>query len=396
MNAAVIAANAAITAAAVAAAAEAENAAACQPTAATAAVLRARGAPYALEPVTLVAPGPGQVLVEIRACGICHTDVGVQNNEQGLPLPQVLGHEGAGVVLATGEGVTHVARGDHVVLSYASCGQCGNCSDDHPQYCSNFMALNYVGMLADGRVALEGPDGPVYGSFFGQSSFATHAIAYARNTVKIPDDMDFALAAPFGCGMQTGAGTVYNSLAPKEGQSLAVFGTGSVGLAALMAAVDSGCSPVIAVDKNQARLDLAMELGATHAILADAEQLTADLRSILPNGLDFIVDTTGYGPVIRAGTEALASRGQLAMLAVTPPGTEITLNPNILLGGRALRGAVEGDADPQIFIPQMIERHRAGRFPHDRLIGTYAFADINDAVADMRAGRVIKPVLVMG
>ena len=395
MNAGAIAANIAVIAATAAARTEAENAAACQPTAATAAVLRARGTPYALEAVTLAAPGPGQVLVEIRACGICHTDVGVQNYEQGLPLPQVLGHEGAGVVLAVGEGVTTVERGDHVVLSYASCGDCSNCADDHPQYCSQFMALNYGGVLSDGRVPMQGSDGAVYGGFFGQSSFATHAIAYASNTVKIPPDLDFALAAPFGCGMQTGAGTVYNSLAPRAGQSLAVFGTGSVGLAALMAAVDSGCSPVIAVDINQDRIDLAMQLGAGHGILSDPAHLAADLRAILPNGVDFIIDTTGIAAVIRAGTEALATRGQLAVLAVAPPGTEVSINPNLLLGGKSIRGAVEGDADPQTFIPALIERHRAGRFPHDRLVTTYPFSAINEAVADMRAGRVVKPVLVM-
>jgi aryl-alcohol dehydrogenase len=195
--------------------------------------------------------------------------------------------------------------------------------------------------------------------------------------------------------MQTGAGTVYNSLTPQAGQSLAVMGAGSVGLAALMAAADLGCTPLVAIDKNAGRLALASELGATHTLLADGRDLTAALREIVPTGIDFIVDTTGVGPVIRAGLEALASRGQLAMLAVTAPGTEITINPNILLGGRHLRGAVEGDADPQAFIPWLIERHRAGRFPHDRLITTYKFAAINEAIADMRAGKAIKPVLLM-
>ncbi len=365
-------------------------------TVATAAVLRARGTPYVLETVDLAEPGPGQLRVRIHACGICFTDVGVQNYEQGLPLPQVLGHEGAGIVEAVGSGVTGLAPGDHVVLSYASCGTCANCADHAPQYCGNFMLLNYAGRLDDGRPPMQGKDGPVFGAFFGQSSFATHAIAYQRNTVKVPDDLDLAVLAPFGCGMQTGAGTVYNSLAPKAGQSLAVFGTGSVGLAALMAAADLGCAPLIAVDRNAERLALAKELGATHTILADGRDLTAAIRAIVPLGVKFIVDTTGVGPVIRAGTEALASRGQLAMLAVTPPGTELTINPNILLAGRHLRGAVEGDADPQLFIPRLIERHRAGRFPHDRLVTTYPFGSINEAVADMKAGKVVKPVLLMG
>lgn len=365
------------------------------PTHATAAVLRTRGAPYALESVELVDPGPGQLRVRIHACGICFTDVGVQTYEQGLPLPQVLGHEGAGVVEAVGEGVTTVAPGDHVVLSYASCGHCSSCATAAPQYCASFMALNYAGSLADGRPPMQGRGGAIYGAFFGQSSFATHAIAYERNTVRVAANLDLAMLAPFGCGMQTGAGTVYNSLAPVRGQSLTVFGTGSVGMAALMAAADLGCRPLIAVDRNPDRLALAAELGATHTILAGDTDLAAAIRAIVPTGVDFIVDTTGVGAVIRAGTEALASRGQLAMLAVTPPGTELTINPNILLGGRALRGAVEGDADPRRFIPELIARHLAGRFPHDRLVTTYRFADINQAVADMKAGKVIKPVLLM-
>ncbi|PZN92857.1 MAG: alcohol dehydrogenase [Alphaproteobacteria bacterium] len=364
-------------------------------TIATAAVLRARGTPYALEQVDLAEPGAGQIRIRIHACGICFTDVGVQNYEQGLPLPQVLGHEGAGVVEAIGPGVTGVVPGDHVVLSYASCGHCARCTDAAPQYCQQFMALNYAGALPDGRAPMHGADGPIAAAFFGQSSFATHAIAYERNTVKVPADLPLAMLAPFGCGLQTGAGTVYNSLAPTAGQSLAVFGTGSVGLAALMAAADIGCTPLVAVDRNAARLDLARALGATHTILADGSDLTAAIRAILPDGIDHIVDTTGVGPVIRAGVEALASRGQLAMLAVTPPGTEITINPNMLLGGKALRGAVEGDADPQAFIPWLIARHRAGRFPHERLVTTYPFSAINEAVADMKAGKVIKPVLLM-
>lgn len=361
----------------------------------TAAVLRARGAPYSLENVTLAAPGPGQILIRIRACGICFTDIGVQTYEQGLPLPQVLGHEGAGEVIGVGAGVTTVVAGDHVVLSYASCGACSRCAAEAPQYCANFMALNYAGRLPDGRPPMQGADGPVFGAFFGQSSFATHAIAYERNTVKVDRDLGWDVLAPFGCGMQTGAGTVYNSLAPKKGASLAVFGTGSVGLAALMAAADLGCTPLIAVDRNAERLALAQELGATHSILADGRDLNAAIRAIVADGLNYIVDTTGVAAVVRAGTEALTARGQLAMLAVTQPGTELTINSNILLGGRALRGAVEGDADPRSFIPQMIARHRAGRFPHDRLITTYPFSAINQAVADMKAGKVIKPVLLM-
>ncbi|WP_197041872.1 NAD(P)-dependent alcohol dehydrogenase [Sandarakinorhabdus oryzae] len=365
------------------------------PTTTRAAVLRQRGAPFALETVTLADPGPGELLVKLAATGICFTDVGVQRYEQGTPLPHVLGHEGAGTVLSVGEGVTHVAPGDRVVLSYASCGTCPNCSHDHPQYCANFMALNYSGVLPDGRVPMHRGEEPVYGGFFGQSSFADHAIAYARNTVKLPDDVPFALAAPFGCGLQTGAGTAYNTLNVQAHHSFAVMGAGTVGLAALLAAVDRGCHTIVAIDRVAARLDLARQLGATHTILADGQDVMLALRAIIATGIDRIVDTTGASPVIRAGLEALASRGELAMLAVTAPGTEITFNPNTLLGGRSLRGAVEGDADPQVFIPWLIDRHRAGRFNHAPLVREYPLAAINEAIADMASGVAVKPVLVM-
>jgi aryl-alcohol dehydrogenase len=150
------------------------------PTSTRAAVLRQRGQPYSIETVELADPGPGQVLVKLAACGICFTDVGVQRYEQGTPLPQVLGHEGAGTVLAVGAGVTNVAAGDRVVLSYASCGACPSCSHDHPQYCANFMALNYAGVLPDGRVPMSQNGAPIYGGFFGQSSFADHAMRATR------------------------------------------------------------------------------------------------------------------------------------------------------------------------------------------------------------------------
>ncbi len=365
------------------------------PTSTRAAVLRQRGQPYSIETVELADPGPGQVLVKLAACGICFTDVGVQRYEQGTPLPQVLGHEGAGTVMAVGAGVTNVSAGDRVVLSYASCGACANCSHEHPQYCSNFMALNYAGVLPDGRVPFSQDGKPIYGGFFGQSSFADHAIAYARNTVKLADDVPFALAAPFGCGLQTGAGTAYNTLNVQPHHGFAVMGAGSVGLAALLAAVDRGCHTVIAVDRVAERLELAHRLGATHTILADGRDLMLALREIMTTGVDRIVDTTGASPVIRAGVEALASRGELAMLAVTAPGTEIAFNPNTLLGGRSLKGAVEGDADPQVFIPWLIDRHRAGRFNHAPLVTEYPLEAINEAVADMASGKAVKPVLVM-
>ncbi|OYW14363.1 MAG: hypothetical protein B7Z50_04580 [Sphingomonadales bacterium 12-62-5] len=337
------------------------------PTSTRAAVLRQRGQPYSIETVELADPGPGQVLVKLAACGICFTDVGVQRYEQGTPLPQVLGHEGAGTVLAVGEGVTTVAAGDRVVLSYASCGACPSCSHDHPQYCANFMALNYAGVLPDGRVPMSQNGAPIYGGFFGQSSFADHAIAYARNTVKLADDVSFALAAPFGCGLQTGAGTAYNTLNVQADQAFAVMGAGSVGLAALLAAVDRGCHTIIAVDRVAERLELARKLGATHMILADGRDLMLALREVVATGIDRIVDTTGASPVIRAGLEARRA------LQSRPAGDGISVGRDQRGRGRhgQRQGGEAGARDGLSYLPV----NCAGRFCRKALTPSTKSAD---------------------
>lgn len=360
----------------------------------TAAVLEARATPFVMRELALAEPGPGQIRVRIHAVGICHTDLSVADHEFGTPLPMVLGHEGAGIVEAVGPEVSSIAPGDRVVLSYAACRACAACDDGSPQYCSQFMALNWSGLLHDGRPPFEADGAPVFGAFFAQSSFATHALALATNAVKVDDRLSFALLAPLGCGMQTGAGTVLNTLRPATGQSLVVFGTGGVGLAALMAARSAGCAPLIAVDLDDGRLALARELGATDTLRGDVPDLAAAIRAIAPDGVDFTIDTTGAPEVIRVASDVLAARGTCALLAVTGA-MEASFVPGAMLGGRSIRGVIEGDADPHAFVPRMIAMHAAGDFPFDRLVKTYPFARINEAVADMRAGRTIKPVLLL-
>lgn len=203
----------------------------------TAALARESGGPFDVEKVELADVGPREVLVEIRGVGLCHTDIAARDGFFGLPYPMVLGHEGSGVVVEVGPDVRSVEPGDWVALSFASCGECKQCTDNRPAYCREFGARNYGGgVRADGSTAITQDGEAVVGDFFGQSSFATHALASERNVVKVDRDVPLELVGPLGCGIQTGAGAVLNSMNCAAGESILVLGTGPVGLAAVMAA----------------------------------------------------------------------------------------------------------------------------------------------------------------
>jgi len=229
-----------------------------------AAVLRKKGGPLKIESLELEGPRDDEVLVCIVASGICHTDIDLCDNWDSADTPVVLGHEGAGVVEQIGKLVKGVTRDDHVVLSYQSCGRCRQCRSGHPTVCERFWEANFGFERLDGSNAMHRSG--VRGHFFGQSSFASHALATKRNLVKVPKDLLLEMLAPLGCSMQTGAGTVMSSLEVSKGASIAIFGTGAVGLAAVMAARIVGANPIIGVDLKPKRLKLAFELGATHVI----------------------------------------------------------------------------------------------------------------------------------
>jgi aryl-alcohol dehydrogenase len=344
----------------------------------TAAVLRQPGGPLVLERLELEGPRAGEVLVRLVASGICRTDVDIV--AAGLPWPVVLGHEGAGIVLRVGRGVRGIRAGDHVVLSYQSCGRCGACRRDHPAACRHFWDLNFGFARRDGSNAL---GGGVRGHFFGQSSFATHALATRRNLVPVDRALPLELLAPLGCGLQTGAATVLIRLAVAAGEGLLILGAGTVGLAAVMAARLVGAERIVAVDRHPGRLELARELGATHTL----DSREPDLARHLPAGLDHVIDTTGDAALCALAAGALAPGGRLALVAggpaAAPPGVEVVR-------------VIQGDAVPQRFIPRLIELWRAGRFPFDRLVTFYDLADIDRAIADMDRGETIKPVLRIG
>jgi aryl-alcohol dehydrogenase len=361
----------------------------------TAAVVHELGADFQLETVTLGEPQAGEVVVEIKAVGLCHTDLAVQHGHLPFPFPGVYGHEGAGVVSAIGEGVTKVAVGDRVGITFNSCGACESCKSDHPAYCINFMPLNFAGGRLDGTSALSQNGAPVGSNFFGQSTFATYAMANERNVVKVAADADFSLVAPLGCGIQTGAGAVMNTFAAKSGSNLLILGGGSVGLSAAMAGVVRELGAIIVVEPVAARRELALELGATHAIDPAAGAISEQVRAILPAGVDYVIDTTGAPAVIGEGFASLAHRGTVGLIGV-PSDPEAAAGFPIIPGqvlGATITGIVEGDSNPDVFIAELIALHKAGKFPVDKLISTMPFEQINEAVGVQATGGAVKVVL---
>ena len=345
-----------------------------------AAVARTPKGAFSIEEVTVEAPRAGEVRVKIAGVGLCHTDLVFRDQFAPYPLPAVLGHEGAGVIEEVGEGVEGLAVGDRVVLGFSSCGHCARCQEHLPSYCRDFPPLNYAGMrLEDGSTAYSANGESIASHFFGQSSFAAQAIVRAGNVVKVEDaDAPLEILGPLGCGFQTGAGGVMRSMACPAGSSIAIIGGGPVGLAAVMGA------------------KIALDLGATHVIDPKAGPVTEALRGIIADGFDFAFDTSGRVEAIEAALGALASRGMIGLVGV-PPKAEDAVPINIaamITFGQRVVGIMEGDSDPQTFIPQLIAAHRDGRFPFDRLVQTFPLAQINDAIAAQARGECIKVVLI--
>jgi aryl-alcohol dehydrogenase len=314
-----------------------------------------------------------------------------------VPLPIVLGHEGAGVVESVGTGVRRVVPGDHVVLSFMSCGHCARCVAGQPAYCAKGHPLCFGGAREDGTTATRDDHAAsVHDHFFGQSSFGTYALAHERTVVKVPKDVPLERLGPLGCGIQTGAGSVMNALKVGPGQSFVAFGAGSVGLSAVMAARIVGATTIIAVDVVPARLALAKELGATHVVNAKTEDPVAAIHKITAGGADFALESTGRPEVVRQAIDALGVRGACGIVGAAPIGTQASFDMGGLMSpGKSIRGIIQGDSVPELFIPQLIELHRQGRFPFDRLIRFYMLDEINQAAADSESGATIKPILRM-
>lgn len=355
-----------------------------------AAVSHGVGEPLQLKEVELDEPGPEEVLIKIVATGICHTDAESMNG-RGAPFPAVLGHEGAGIVEKVGSGITHLKKGDHVVLSYAYCGQCSQCLTGHQNLCERTVELNFGGKSKEGKNHIHS-NGDLLSTFFGQSSFATYSVANKNNVVKVAEDVDLAILGPLGCGIQTGSGTVMNSLRPEPGTSIAIYGGGAVGLSAVMAAKIMGLKDIVVVDIHKNRLDLAKELGATHTLNSKGTDIVKEIKNITNGGVHYGVETTGATPVIIQSIQALRVSGTVAIVGM---GGDVTLNftNDILMEGKKVVGTVQGDSIPQLHIPKLIQYYKEGKFPFDKLIRFYSFEDINKGFEDSKKGVTLKPIV---
>jgi aryl-alcohol dehydrogenase len=365
-----------------------------------AAVVQKKKAKFEFQDIEIADPAPHEVLIKIKATGLCHTDLSVKDGNLPTNYPVILGHEGAGVIEKVGEHVTNLKKGDHVVLSYGSCGHCRPCMEGDAGYCTDFNPLNFLNkrQASDEPIfSSESKKKNINGAFFQQSSFATYALAHERNTVKITKKVDLRLMGPLGCGIQTGAGTVMNTLNPNPGSSLAVFGVGSVGLASIMAAKNAGCATIIALDVNDKRLRLAKQLGATHTINSKKYDPIEKIKKITnESGVDYAVEASGLKKVAEQAFSTLANRGTLAIVGAPPMETSYAFDANdMILSGRKVIGVVEGDSVVKVYIPRLIELYEQGRFPFDKLVKFYKFKDINKAVKDMHDGKVIKAILEM-
>ncbi len=362
-----------------------------------AAVATAPGAPFEIRELEIDAPRDDEVLVRIVGVGVCHTDL-VFKDSGAIAPPAVFGHEGSGVVEAVGSAVTKVKPGDRVAITFRSCGTCARCDRGDAAYCQTMPLLNYAGMRPDGTKALRCESVPVASNFFGQSSFATHALTYERNLVIVPADLPLEIMGPLGCGVQTGAGGVMRALACEAGSSILITGGGPVGLSAVMGARLRGCATIILVEPHKARRDLAVEFGATHVVDPGAEpDLAAAVRRIAPMGVDYAFDTTGIPAVQSAVMGTLASKAVFGIVGVTPPGTPMPGDVNtVMTFGHTIKGIIEGDSDPDTFLPELMDLHRRGDLPFDRMVRTYPFDQINEAIAAQHAGECVKVVLLVG
>jgi aryl-alcohol dehydrogenase len=362
-------------------------------------VVEAKDGPFEEQEIELEEPGRGEVLMRIVTCGVCHTDAITRAGDMPMPFPAVLGHEGAGIVERVGVGVSQVAAGDRAIIGWPSCGECRNCLDGQPRYCLRTGEALVSGRRfkgeRSGTSAYSRNGQPLNGHFFGQSSFATHSIVSAETLVKVGPDVPVELLGPLACGIATGAGAVLNEARPRLGDSVLIVGVGAVGLAAIMAARNSGVTKIIAADVHDSRLKLAQEFGATHTINSRSVDLVEGARKITGSTVDFALDCTGVIPVIEKLAETVGMRGTLVLIGGAPAGARFSLDHLSTLWGKRVIGVLGGGGRSGQLIPALVELFQQGRFPFDRLVRYYEMREIENALADSKSGEVVKPILRM-
>ena len=360
-------------------------------------VVEEKDARFEEQELVLEEPARGEALIRIVAAGVCHTDQITRQGDMPMPFPAVLGHEGSGIVERVGEGVTQVAAGDKVIIGWPACGECRNCLDGQPRYCLRTGEALVSGKRFKGEKAgtsAYSRDGkPINGHFFGQSSFATYSITNADALVKVPDETPLEMLGPLACGLGTGAGAILNEARPRLGDSILIVGVGAVGLAAVMAARNSGVTKIIVADLHDSRLEMAQEFGATHAFNSGSTDLVEGVRKITGSTVDYAIDCTGAIPVIEQLAETVGMLGTLVLVGGAPANARFSLDHLRTLWGKRVIGVLGGGGRSGQLIPALVELYQQGRFPFDKLVKFYELGDVEQALEESASGEVIKPIL---
>lgn len=357
----------------------------------------ARTRPLAIETVDLADPGPGEVLVRIRAAGLCHSDLSVIDGARPRPTPMVLGHEAAGEVVALGAGVDDLSPGDRVVLVFVpSCGHCMPCSTGRPALCEPGNAANGEGVLLSRARRLSFGGQPV-NHHVGVSAFAEHAVVSRRSLVKLDADIPFEIAALFGCAVLTGVGAAVNTAAVRPGERVAVIGLGGVGLSALLGAVACGAGQIVAVDLSDEKLDLARSLGATHAVNAGSPNAVEQIRALTGGGVEHALEMAGSVKALDMAWQITRRGGTTTTAGLAHPQHSLSISPVKLVGEeRTLKGSYVGSCIPVRDLPRFVDMYLSGKLPVDRLLTSRGkLDDINEGFDALAQGRTVRHVVTM-
>lgn len=361
-----------------------------------AAILYEVDKPFVVEEIDKPRPREREVLVRMVATGLCHTDLSAANGSIPVPLPIVLGHEGAGIVDAVGEGVTRLRPGDHVILSvFPYCGNCEYCLKGKQYLCRTAAGSHFSGLMADGSRRLKGKNGQELNHFFAQSSFAEFAVVHENTAAKIREDAPLDKVCILGCGANTGIGSVLNTARVQAGETMAAFGCGGVGLSGIMAGKVAGAGKIIAVDIDDKKLSLARELGATHTINSAKMDPVKEIMEITELGVDYAFEYIGNTNVMTQAFDSTAPGGKTVIVGAGPVGSKLSIDNMALLTPKTIEGCVEGSVRPQVDFPRYVEMFMNKKLPIDRVIThTFPFKEINEAVQFMKSGEMVKGVLI--
>jgi len=352
--------------------------------------------PLQVTELELDGPGPEEVLVEVKAAGLCHSDLSVIDGSRPRPLPMLLGHEASGVVIEVGPAVTRVQPGDHVVFSFVPmCGHCEKCLSGHPYLCSPGQKANAAGTLLGGFIHLKDPRGQKIHHHVGVSAFSTFTVAHQASLIPVDASLPLEKAALFGCAVMTGVGAVVNTAQVKPGSSVVVFGMGGVGLSSVMGARLSGAWPVIAVDVLESKLQLAQRVGATHGVKADGENLLEAIRDLTGGGADYVFEAVGSATVLAQAYAATRPGGTTVSIGLPHPKSELILKAVTLVGeGRHIIGSYMGSSVPIRDLPRYVKLHLAGLLPVDHLVtATLPLDRINEGFDELDSGKQARQII---